>query len=262
MRPKVTRIGPGDFVEFGVRLAGQPRCFVAFVADSCGKRRPPLSSRSVSSSVPMLFVTWQAPESRRIFPIARVMRRPSGDYEWAYVRAVSDARAQGFVGLPGYEDLDAVCVSPGLPALFAHRLPPRGRRRAAPGTQPANDLFDPTPITLLVPLGSGTNERLEVFAPPLPAPLGKAWGVFVARGVGRTPGSEVAVESLTPHERLLLWPEPDNAYNRRALLLLREDRTPSGLRAGLPRQRARRSPGPALSTGGGPSLGRACARRS
>jgi hypothetical protein len=176
----------------------------------------------------MLFVTWQAPESRRIFPIARVMRRPSGDYEWAYVRAVSDARAQGFVGLPGYEDLDAVCVSPGLPALFAHRLPSRGRRRAAPGTQPANDLFDPTPITLLVPLGSGTHERLEVFAPPLPAPLGKAWGVFVARGVGRTPGSEIAVESLTPHERLLLWPESDNAYNPRALLLLREDRTPVG----------------------------------
>jgi hypothetical protein len=182
----------------------------------------------VSSSVPMLFVTWQAPESRRIFPIARVMRRPSGDYEWAYVRAVSDARAQGFAGLPGYEDLDAVSVSPGLPALFAHRLPPRGRRPAASGTQPANDLFDPTPITLLVPLGSGTNERLEVFAPPLPAPLGKAWGVFVARGVGRTPGSEAAVERLTPHERLLIVPEPDNAYNPRALLLLREDRTPVG----------------------------------
>lgn len=176
----------------------------------------------------MLFVTWQAPESRRIFPIARVVRRPSGDYEWAYVRAVSEARAQGFAGLPGYEDLDAVRVSPGLPAPFAHRVPPRGRRRAVPGPQPANDLFDPTPITLLVPSGAGTNERLEVFAPPLPAPLGKAWGVFVARGVGRTPGSEAAAERLAPHERLLVMPEPDNAYNPRALLLLREDHTPLG----------------------------------
>jgi hypothetical protein len=176
----------------------------------------------------MLFVTWQAPESRRIFPIARVMRRPTGEYEWAYVRAVAEARAHGFAGLPGYDDIDAVSVSRELPPLFAHRLPARGRRRAAAAAQAANDQFDPTPITLLVPLGPGTNERLEVFAPPLPAPFGKAWGVFVARGVGRIPGSEAAVERLSPHEPLLLRAEPDNPYNPRALLVLRDDATPIG----------------------------------
>jgi hypothetical protein len=141
---------------------------------------------------------------------------------------VSEARAQGFAGLPGYEDLDAVRVSPGLPAPFAHRVPLRGRRRAVPGPQPANDLFDPTPITLLVPSGAGTNERLEVFAPPLPASLGKFWGAFVARGVGRLPGSESAVEKLTPHEPLFVRAEPENPYNPRALLLLRADGAPIG----------------------------------
>jgi hypothetical protein len=175
----------------------------------------------------MLFVTWQAPESRRIFPIARVMRRPTGDYEWAYVRAVAEAQAHGFAGLPGHDDIGAVSVSPELPALFAYRVPARGRRRAA-APQPANDQFDPTPITLLVPVGPGTNERLEVFAPPLPAPFGKAWGVFVARGVGRVPGSDSAVPLLGPHDRLLLRPEPDNPYNPRALLILREDSTAIG----------------------------------
>jgi hypothetical protein len=190
-------------------------------------RAQALSSRRVSSSVHMLFVTWQAPESRRIFPIARVMRRPTGDYEWAYVRAVAEAQAHGFAGLPGHDDIGAVHVSPELPALFAHRVPARGRRRAA-APQPANDRFDPTPITLLVPSGPGTNERLEVFAPPLPAPFGKAWGVFVARGVGRIPGSEAAAPLLGPHEPLLLRPEPDNPYNPRALLILREDSTAIG----------------------------------
>ena len=173
----------------------------------------------MSAHVPMLFVTWQAPESRRIFPVARVLRLPDGRYEWAYVRAVAEAREHGFAGLPGYEQLDQVSVTPELPALFAHRVPARGRRRPA-GTAPANDRFDPAPITLLVPTGPGMQERLEVFAPPLPAASGKAFGAFVARGVGRIAGSEAAIESLAPRTPLGLRAEPDNVYNPRAVLLL------------------------------------------
>jgi hypothetical protein len=173
----------------------------------------------MSAHVPMLFVTWQAPESRRIFPVARVMRLPDGRYEWAYLRAVSEAREHGFAGLPGFERIDQVSVSAELPALFAHRLPPRGRRRP-PGTAPANDRFDPAPITLLVPTGPGSSERLEVFAPPLPASRGKAFGAFAARGVGRIPGSEAALERLEAHAALRLRAEPDNPYNPRAVLIL------------------------------------------
>lgn len=185
-------------------------------------RRPRVAAKlrlEMSAQVPMLFVTWQAPESRRIFPIARVMRLPGGQYEWAYVRAVSEAEQHGFRGLPGYEELDRVSVSAELPASFAHRLPPRGRRRPA-GTVPANDRFDPAPITLLVPTGPGQSERLEVFAPPLPAARGRAFGAFAARGIGRIPGSEAAIESLTPHAALSLRAEPDNPYNPRAILIL------------------------------------------
>jgi hypothetical protein len=188
----------------------------------------------MSSGVQMLLVSWQAPESRRFFPIARVMRLPSGQYEWAYVRAVSEARSHGFSGLPGYEDLDAVVRSPGPPALFAHRVPARTGRRgpASAGPpltpRPANDSFDPAPITLLVPAGAGRYERLEVFAPPLPGAPGHCWGVFVARGVGRIPGTELAASQLEPHERLEVRAEPDNPYNPRALLLSRADGTPIG----------------------------------
>src|SRR5688572_130263 len=184
--------------------------------------RPKLAAAKLtpmSAHVPMLFVTWQAPESRRIFPVARVMRLPDGRYEWAYVRAVAEAEEHGFAGLPGYERIDQVSVSPELPALFVHRLPPRGRRRPA-GAAPANDRFDPAPITLLVPIGAGMSERLEVFAPPLPASRGKAFGAFVARGVGRIPGSEAALEGLAPHAALSLRAEPENPYNPRALLIL------------------------------------------
>lgn len=176
-----------------------------------------------ASVVPVLYVTWQSPESRRIYPIARVSRLPDGGYEWAYVHAVEEARRQGFAGLPGYARFDEVSVTAEVPALFAHRVRPRGQRRSGQSARVANDLFDPSPITLLVPLGAGRHERLEVFAPPLPAPFGKYWGVFLARGVGRHPGTEDAAEGLVPHEPLALRPEPGNPYNPHARLILRSD---------------------------------------
>jgi hypothetical protein len=184
----------------------------------------------MSSGVHSLFVTWQAPESRRFFPIARVIRRPDGQYEWAYVQAVAEAERHGFAGLPGYEDLGRVVCTPEPPGLFAHRVPARGRRRPA-GTgqpQPANDSFDPAPITLLVPLGSGKYERLEVFAPPLPGARGTYWGVFAARGVGRLPGSDGAAARLEPHQPLRVRPEPDNPVNPHALLLSNGEGVPVG----------------------------------
>jgi hypothetical protein len=184
---------------------------------------------AMSSRVPMLFVTWQAPESRRFFPIARVLRLPTGEFEWAYVRAVREAiELGGFAGLPGFEDIEALSVGAELPALFAHRVPARPVRRSTSQPRAANDVLDPAPITLLVPVGAGRHERLEVFSPPLPAPLGGAWGVFAARGVGRVPGSHGAPLELLAHEPLTLVPEPTNAYNPRALLLARSDRSAIG----------------------------------
>jgi hypothetical protein len=179
----------------------------------------------MSSRVPVLFVTWQAPESRRFFPIARVLRLPTGQFEWAYLRAVREAiELGGFAGLPGFEDVGAVSVGPELPAPFAHRVPARARPvRSTSRPRAANDVLDPAPITLLVPAGAGRHERLEVFSPPLPAPLGGAWGVFGARGVGRVPHSQGAVEALAEHEALELVPEPTNAYNPHAVLLARPD---------------------------------------
>ena len=178
----------------------------------------------MSSRVPVLFVTWQAPESRRFFPIARVLRLPTGEFEWAYLRAVREAiELGGFAGLPGFEDIEAVGVGPELPAPFAHRAPARPARRSTSRPRAANDVLDPAPITLLVPVGAGRHERLEVFSPPLPAPLGGAWGVFAARGVGRVPGSQGSAFELAEHEPLALVPEPTNAYNPHAVLLARSD---------------------------------------
>jgi hypothetical protein len=185
--------------------------------------------------VPRLFVTWQEPESRRIYPIARLLRLPGGEYELAYIRAVAEARAHGFGGLPGFEELEQVYVSAELPAIFERR-PPKRRQRAAPkqAAAPAAaplqaESLDAAPIILRVPGASvEATLRLEVFAPPLPATGGRFWGAFVARGIGRAPGSADAVEQLLAEERLELSAEPANAYNPRAVLILRADHTALG----------------------------------
>jgi hypothetical protein len=170
-----------------------------------------------------LFVAWQQPETRRIFPVARLSRRRSGEYELRYIGAVWAAREHGFLGLPGFEDLEAIHVTPSLPELFVQRAPQR--RRAPPaGASAAGEQLDAAPVALFVRREPGAPpERLEAFAPPLRAADGRRWGVFDARGVGRSPGTEQVAQALVPGERLELRPEPDNPYNPHALRILRAD---------------------------------------
>jgi HIRAN domain len=171
-----------------------------------------------------LFVAWQEPESRRIFPVARLSRRRSGEYELRYIGAVWAAREHGFLGLPGFEELEDIHVTPGLPELFAQRSAPRRRSAPADPSVLAGEQLDAAPITLFVRRQQGgPSERLEAFAPPLRAPDGRRWGVIEARGVGRSPGSAELPPTLVPGEALQLRPEPDNPYNPHALRILRAD---------------------------------------
>jgi hypothetical protein len=174
-----------------------------------------------------LFLAWQEPESRRIFPIARLMRLRSGEYELRYIQAVWAARERGFAGLPGFEELEAVHVRPQLPDIFEQR--PARRRPSEPPAALAGELLDAAPITLFVRRERGAQpERLEAFSPPLRADDGRRWGVFEARGVGRVQGSPEVLASLLAHERLLLRAEPTNPYNPHALSIERSDATPLG----------------------------------
>jgi hypothetical protein len=186
----------------------------------------------MAPDVGRLFVTWQEPESRRFFPIARLLGLAGGGYELAYIRAVTAARDNGFAGLPGFEELERVYVSTELPALFA--------RRGGPGRRPSSEasvalgargaeLIDAAPIQIFVPREDGNSTRLEVFAPALPGTSADTyWGVFVARGVGRVPGGAEVITELQSNQPLALKAEPENPHNPRALLILRTDGIPLG----------------------------------
>jgi hypothetical protein len=180
-----------------------------------------------------LFIAWQDPDSRRIFPVARLTRRRSGEYELRYIGAVRAAVQQGFAGLPGFEDLEALHVSAELPAIFRERPLPRRRVPSEPLGSPARELsgelLDATPITLFVRRRRGdAPERLEAFAPPLRAADGRRWGVFEARGVGRVQESADVLAALAEQERVCVLAERDNPYNPQALLITRRDGTRLG----------------------------------
>ncbi|HEU4578970.1 MAG TPA: hypothetical protein VFS67_11985 [Polyangiaceae bacterium] len=184
----------------------------------------------MTALVRTLFVAWQDPESRRIFPVARLTRRRSGEYELCYINAVRAAQRRGFAGLPGFEQLEETHVSAELPAIFRQRPAQRRRVASEPGApELSGELLDARPITLFVRRpGSDVPERLEAFAPPLRGPDERRWGVFEARGVGRVQQALEVLAALTAHERLLVRAETDNAYNPNALALQRRDGTPIG----------------------------------
>lgn len=168
----------------------------------------------------LLFVAWQDAESRRIVPIGRLLRR-DGRYEFAYVNAVSDARALGFEALLTYPDLEEVYESRDLPPLFSNRLLPKRRPELAEYLGELGlSVEQGEPFTVLSRSGGRrTTDRLEVFAPPEQMNDGNYQGLFLARGVRHVPGSEAALAQLGAASPLFVMADVQNSTNSAALAL-------------------------------------------
>ena len=167
----------------------------------------------------ILYLAWQAKESRRILPVGRLLRTEHG-YEFAYIRAVRAAQALGFLPLMTFPDLDEVYRCAELPPLFSNRVmrPSRPDFRAHLA-EFALSVQDNEPFTVLARSGGRRmTDELEVFAPPEVTPLG-AEAFFLARGVRHIGGSEAALQDLAPGTGLYVNPEPTNPVNSAALLV-------------------------------------------
>lgn len=71
----------------------------------------------------VLFVAWQDPVTRRIFPVARLLDRQEGvRWEFVYIHGARAAAERGFEYFLGAENLDRVFESDELPPLFQNRL--------------------------------------------------------------------------------------------------------------------------------------------
>lgn len=172
----------------------------------------------------VLFVAWQHPVSRRIYPVARLLDRlEEPRWEFAYIGGARVAAEHGFDHFLGMEDLEAVYASAELPPLFGNRLmQPRRpdfsdymRRLGLP-----EDLRDVIPI-LARSEGRRATDTIEVFGLPT---FDEARGLyrffFFARGVRHIPGAEERIAGLSAGAELALEPDPQNPTDQLAIRVL------------------------------------------
>lgn len=173
---------------------------------------------------PALFVNWQDEGSRRIFPVGRLITLAAGGYEFAYIAAARDAEQYGFAPFQAFPDLARVYHTPELPAFFQNRLLQPGRPDYPQylqelGLEPATA----TPVTILARSGGRrVTDPLEIFAELMPS-ADRLEAHFFVRGIRHQAGAEEAVSQLRPGDELHLKPEPTNAFNTKAHLLLCHD---------------------------------------
>lgn len=181
-----------------------------------------------------LFVAWQSPKNRAIYPIARLVHRErEPKYEFVYVRGMVDAEKQGFTAFRELPDTRAVYWFDELPPLLTNRLMPRSRpdfleHLSRLGFVDANGT--PTPELILGRSEARkVTDHLEVTAPPEFDPVSRRWIYFgFARGVRYVPGAEEAVRELRTGDPLHIEPDITNARDARAMFVLRSDRARLG----------------------------------
>jgi hypothetical protein len=173
----------------------------------------------------VLFVAWQDPETRRILPVARVVIGPEMGYEFAYIEAVSEAEALGFLPLLSFPELQQVYRSRELWPLLHNRLLQSSRPDYADYLDQLGLAANSAePFTVLGRSGGRrATDTLELFSPPTATADGRLSCVVLARGVRHLRGAEGAIASLQTGDRLEVIVDPTNQYNQRALKVCHND---------------------------------------
>lgn len=177
----------------------------------------------------VLFVAWQDPHGRGIYPVARLaVRERSPQYEFGYIRGVEDAQRVGFLQFARMKKLDALYFADELFPLFTNRLMPSTRRDYPDYLRRLGLMGDSAPIVVLARSeGRKATDNLELFAPPERDNGRWVYHAF-ARGVRHLPCAERRLESLSEGDLLEVEPEKDNEWDPRALLI----RTAQGIAVG------------------------------
>jgi len=181
----------------------------------------------MSYQPPALFVAWRDPDSRRIFPVGRLLRlvTPFPGYEFGYIEGTRVAGQHGFQPFLAFPSLTTTYRSRELLPFFKNRVlspsrPDYPEYVAALALDSAVE-----PMTLLaVSGGRRTTDLVELF-PDWIRDLGsdRIHTRFLLRGVRHVQGAEARVEALRIGEHLRWTQDVENAVNPRAVLLRTED---------------------------------------
>ncbi len=170
----------------------------------------------------VLFVAWQNPTTRRIHPVARLLKvaddaRP---YEFVYIHGAREAAEWGFSPLPGLAELGHIYRTEGLLPLFQNRLMPKSRPDRADFLEALGfgaEEVDAIPI-LARSEGRKATDTIELFGLPSYDGLARTFRFhFFLRGVRYVEGAEACIAKLSVGDRLDIVTEPDNAKDALAI---------------------------------------------
>jgi hypothetical protein len=171
----------------------------------------------------ILFVSWYSPESKFIYPVARLteFHEPS-KFEFVYIRGATEAERHGFEPFLDFPELNKAYSSESLFPMFANRLMPEGR--------PDYDDFigrlglerkTADPLAVLARSGGRrATDRLELFGYPEHDPVaGDLLYRFWARGISHVAHAEERIDFVRPEERLLCALDCQNPTDPNAVAL-------------------------------------------
>lgn len=174
---------------------------------------------------PALFVAWRNSETRRIYPVGRLLRlvNPAG-YEFAYIEGARTAAQQGFQPFLAFPDWTKVYRSRELLPFFKNRVLSRSRPEYegyVAALDVALDAAEAEPMTLLaVSGGRRATDLVELFPDWSVDPSGQAITArFLLRGVQYIAGAEERIQHLRAGEPLHPVADPQNQFNPRAVKL-------------------------------------------
>jgi hypothetical protein len=172
-----------------------------------------------------LAVAWQHPVTRAIQPVG-ILEFDGVRYRFCYVRNAQGI--EGFRPLLGFPDLHQTYESSHLFPLFAQRVmdarrPDYGRHltrlRLSGNAEPLEVLGRSG--------GRRMGDTIQLCPEPLVAPDGATCSIFLVNGVrhvlAKDPAAEQRFALLRRGEPLALVDEPDNPWNKRAILVSARD---------------------------------------
>lgn len=170
---------------------------------------------------PILYVAWRDPHTRLILPVARLVHRDDGTYEFAYVKGSDDAAGLGFEPFLAFPERHVVYQADVLPPFFQNRV----MRSTRPDyeeyvTSLGLDPKATAPFTLLASNeGRRATDRVEVFPELQVDAAGRVRGRFFARGVRHIDGAEERIAALSEGDRLFCVRDVQNVLNPRPIAL-------------------------------------------
>jgi hypothetical protein len=177
-----------------------------------------------------LFVAWQQQDSRRYFPIGRLVVEANNGrsrYEFAYVKGALEAAKHGLDPLLAFPDFQQVYRSDELFPLFENRLMPSRRPDYEQYLANLGLTPDADPIAVLARSGGRrVTDSLELFELPLyDSGLACYRTFFLAHGIRYLHQTSLErIHSLTVGDALRILVDFQNPADARALALGTDDR--------------------------------------